>query len=178
MSQLIIAGQDIESFLPVDASLTTKKRIYQIALEVAERIEQHLTLSFRYNGHPRLVAPASLYLQEETKSISKDIIRNNRRKKVSNDGSRRTIAMDALEVVPTNKWIWGWKSFHLDQIDKLELLDEAETKKAFALRDPNIVTTMLHAQLPKKWGFVRNWQHWHRIPLIESPSDADVLKLR
>lgn len=91
--------------------------------------------------------------------------------RVTNPGASRTIGMDALEIIPKTNEVGGWKSFHLDRIDNLRILDEVETMQAFPNQNKNIISSIIRAQFPKKGGFVRNWQSWYRTPIVEAASE-------
>lgn len=176
MKPYSIAGNNIEPYMPKRFSEMNKERLWEVVQEVATRIEQNLSMGFQYNGVTRLVVPASLYLQEQTIAAANSITKWAKRIPISRWGARKALWMDAIEIARQSGSAGGWKSFHLDQIDDLRIFDEEELENAFPKDERPTITSMLHAKFPRKWGFVRNWNHWFRTPLVEAASSRDLLK--
>ena len=66
MQTLLVAGHDIERYLPSTLSDDAKELIARTAQTVVDRIDNRLPIGLRYNGEARIVHPYSTYLQSST----------------------------------------------------------------------------------------------------------------
>ena len=68
MTSLLIAGRDIEPYLPYALSEENQKQIWELAGIVEQKIHGALALAISYKGITRIVLPKSLYLQKATQT--------------------------------------------------------------------------------------------------------------
>ena len=68
MTPLLIAGRDIEPYLPYALSEENQKQIWELAGIVEQKIHSALALPISYKGITRIVLPKSLYLQKATQA--------------------------------------------------------------------------------------------------------------
>lgn len=60
------------------------------------------------------------------------------------------MSVDAIEIARQSGSAGGWKSFHLDQIDDLKILDEGELSHLFPKMEQARIDSLIHAQFPRK----------------------------
>ena len=180
MSSLLINGQDIEPYLPNTFNDAAKEKVWKLALEVERRVQENLLLPFRYRSESRIVQPASLYLQNATpmsgSTITHPIKGYPWKMKAYKKWARRTVGMDALEIMKERKSPEWWKTYHLDQFDDLSLLPDDEVLWHFSKR--LWVWDLRTYFSENQWapeGFVKNWNYWFRDYLVEADSNQDLL---
>lgn len=102
MSQLIVDGVDIESYLPLRLSDDGKERVAELARAISARINRRLPIVFRYYDTVRVTSPHCLYLQSRRmpdrsqKNIKTDGYPWETR--LHTAGARKTIAIDTYQV--------------------------------------------------------------------------------
>lgn len=58
--------------------------------------------------------------------------------------------MDGIEIARQVGSRGGWKSFHLDRIDNLHILDDEELESAFPKDEQPKIASLIHAEFPRK----------------------------
>ena len=67
-SSLLIAGRDIEPYLPHYLTEQDQYKIWELAQEIEQKIHAALAMPISYKGITRIVLPKSLYLQKATRA--------------------------------------------------------------------------------------------------------------
>lgn len=67
-SSLLIAGRDIEPYLPHYLTPDMQESIWKLATEIEQKIHAALAIPISYKGITRIVLPKSLYLQKATRA--------------------------------------------------------------------------------------------------------------
>ena len=137
MQQLIVAGHDIERYLPSTLSDDSKELIARTAQAVVDRIDSRLPVGLRYNGEARIIHPYSAYLQSSTlrkwvKTPDPVFTRGLPwQHKAYALWARRIVWLDGYQTL--SEWATknGWRSIHLDRIDDLSLLSSEELREIF-----------------------------------------------
>lgn len=68
MTARIVAGRDIEPYLPYHLSEDAQDAIWKLASEIEQKIHAALAMPISYKGITRIVLPKSLYLQKATRA--------------------------------------------------------------------------------------------------------------
>ncbi len=170
----IITGDDIASYLP--PSFSPEQRIKSIWLigQVHLHIRQVLPIAFRYDGADRIAAPVSLYLQHRTRRQSANITHPTRgyRHQMSAESAwaRRAVGFDGFELMKWQDDGEWWKSYHIDKIDNLELLNQEQVVEVFWNSGLNKIDYGAR-EIP---GFINKWNYYFRRIVIERVGTYDL----
>ena len=173
MSSETIETNDIESYFPRWASPERREEIQNLTVEVLRAVHRQLPIGFCYNGTNRLVLPHSLYLQNTTPNRLVQLPRENHatRMKLSVKWARRTIAFDGYQTHSNDlKARDGWKSFHMDRVENIQLYTEEEVRNILGILDEE----MFKNRFEPVGDFVGNWNFWFRDYLAQVPAKKDI----
>ena len=181
-SSLLVAGRDIEPYIPHYFSHDQQERIYELAQTIEKRIHAAIAMPISYHGITRIVVPKSLYLQKATRAKFTRISHPTKWSilRVSAPWARHTIAADVYELESEKSGKWGWKSLHLDRVDGLSVLSfEAARSDLRWHVTPSVMDDYENEQMYDVGGsFIRNWNHHFRQYLAQADSSMDMLSYR
>jgi hypothetical protein len=164
---------ELISYLPQRFSPIQQAQAIELVDHIKSRISWSTAMAISYRGTPRIIVPASLYLQSSTQWGTTQIRDTQRwyphERIVRSPWARRAIWLDALEIQWSMTWS-GWKSFHIDRIDDLRLLTLVEIERIW--RDTGI--SMIWESPAPIDGFVKNWDYWFRQIIIEREGRVDL----
>ncbi len=178
MHSLTINDKDIEPYMPRGMSDGKKEDIYHLTNQISDAVSSQLPIGLSYDGNSRLILPHSLFLQDTTPSSMSEVRRPwhiHTRMKFYTQGARRAIGIDAFQMFSRDEDSRnGWKTLHLDRVDDVRLMKRDEIYKAFSIDDEIDDHTHLIDWFATIHDFVRNWNHWFRTFLLQSPSRFDL----
>ena len=178
MIPLLIAGRDIEPYLPYGLSEENQKQIWELAGIVEQKIHSALVLPISYKGITRIVLPKSLYLQKATRARLTRITHPTKGSilRVSAPWARQIIATDVYELESEKSGKWGWKTLHLDRIDRRAPLSFEEARSDLRGHiTPSVMDDYENDQLHDVGaGFIRNWNRHFRTYLAQADSPMDM----
>lgn len=176
MNTRIVAGKNINPYIPSYLSEDKKWKIHQLCQDIVTLVGAWLPAAISYNNTPRIIRPASVFLQDQSPRVVRRITDRAKgyphKMTVINGWARRAVGIDAIEEESWNSG-GGWKTYHLDQIDDHRLLTFDEIKKAFPYTEED--ETYFYQPQSQVEGFVRNWNYWFRIFLAQAESEHDLL---
>lgn len=181
-SSLLIAGRDIEPYLPHYLTEQDQYKIWELAQEIEQKIHAALAMPISYKGITRIVLPKSLYLQKATRAKFTRISHPTKGSilRVSSPWARHIIAADVYELESEKSGKWGWKSLHLDRVDGRASLSFEQARADLRWHvTPSVMDDYEDEQMHDVGGsFIRHWNYHFRSYLAQADSPMDMLSYR